>query len=178
MRFGFIGAAALALAVVSSLDAQQAITSATLGGRVQDDSGGFVSDVRISIHDLDRNQTTSTISDSQGRYNFARLPPGSYELRTEDARFASTVHRFDLAVGQAVNIPLRLTVTGGSTSIVVTENLAGLETVRTQIAESVRPREIDSLPLNGRNYTDLALLLPGVSRTNTGASQQFAETSA
>ena len=53
-----------------------------------------------------------------------------------------------------------------------------VETVRTQITETIRPREINELPLNGRNYLDLALLVPGVSPTNTGSNQRFAETSA
>jgi hypothetical protein len=53
-----------------------------------------------------------------------------------------------------------------------------IETVRTQVAETIRPREIDQLPLNGRNYIDFALLIPAVSRTNTGNNQRFAETSA
>ena len=53
-----------------------------------------------------------------------------------------------------------------------------VETVRTQITETIRPREINELPLNGRNYLDLALLIPGVSPTNTGSNQRFAETSA
>ena len=53
-----------------------------------------------------------------------------------------------------------------------------VETVRTQITETIRPNEINELPLNGRNYLDLALLIPGVSPTNTGSNQRFAETSA
>jgi len=53
-----------------------------------------------------------------------------------------------------------------------------VETVRTQITETIHPREINELPLNGRNYLDLALLVPGVSPTNTGSNQRFAETSA
>jgi hypothetical protein len=53
-----------------------------------------------------------------------------------------------------------------------------IETVRTQITETIHPREINELPLNGRNYLDLALLIPGVSPTNTGSNQRFAETSA
>src|SRR6185295_13299913 len=53
-----------------------------------------------------------------------------------------------------------------------------IETVRTQVTETIRPGEINELPLNGRNFLDLALLIPGVSATNTGSNQRFAETSA
>ncbi|MGB8508160.1 MAG: TonB-dependent receptor, partial [Pyrinomonadaceae bacterium] len=57
-------------------------------------------------------------------------------------------------------------------------NVAVVETTRTQVAETVLPKDVENLPLNGRNFLDLALLLPGVSRTNTGSVQRFAETSA
>ena len=53
-----------------------------------------------------------------------------------------------------------------------------IELNRTQVAETIVPTEIDELPLNGRNYLDLALLLPAVSKTNTGNNERFAETSA
>src|SRR6185503_10308166 len=53
-----------------------------------------------------------------------------------------------------------------------------IETVRTQVTETIRPAEINDLPLNGRNYLDLALLIPAVAPTNTGSNQRFAETSA
>ena len=58
------------------------------------------------------------------------------------------------------------------------EQALSLETVRSEVAGTVTTKEVTDLPLNGRNYLDLALLIPGVSRTNTGTSQRFAETSA
>src|SRR2546430_592463 len=53
-----------------------------------------------------------------------------------------------------------------------------VEAGRTQVADRVTPQEVDTLPLNGRNYLDLALLAPNVSRTNTRSNDRFAETSA
>ncbi|MDQ6700673.1 MAG: TonB-dependent receptor, partial [Acidobacteriota bacterium] len=67
---------------------------------------------------------------------------------------------------------------GSSTAIVVTSDVPVIEAARTQLGETILPREIDNLPLNGRNFLDLALLAPGVSRTNTGSNERFAETSA
>jgi hypothetical protein len=75
-------------------------------------------------------------------------------------------------------VPLKLAVASVSGQVNVTTDVPVIETVRTQVAETIRPAEIDDLPLNGRNYLDLALLVPGVSRTNTGSNQRFAETSA
>ena len=76
-------------------------------------------------------------------------------------------------------MPIKLIVGSvtGNVSI-ATADVPVLETTRTQLAETIMPRDIETLPLNGRNYLDLALLVPGVSRTNTGSNQRFAETSA
>ena len=60
----------------------------------------------------------------------------------------------------------------------VTGEVSVLETARSQIAGTVAQTEVQSLPLNGRNFLDLALLIPGVSPTNVGSTQLFAETSA
>jgi hypothetical protein len=73
---------------------------------------------------------------------------------------------------------LKLTVENIKENVDVTADLPVIETVRTQLAETVLPREIDSLPLNGRNYLDLAALTPGVTRSNPVANQRFPETSA
>jgi hypothetical protein len=71
-----------------------------------------------------------------------------------------------------------LNVASAETSIVVTAEGAVLEAARTQIAGTVSQAETRALPLNGRNFLDLALLVPGVSPTNTASNQLFAETSA
>jgi hypothetical protein len=161
-----------------SLTAQQAITSATLGGRVEDPSGAAVAGVTVTIRNRNRDQQRSTQSDRQGRYQFLYLTPGDYDLSVAEPRFQPFERRLALSLGQAVDLPVVLHIAGMNQSIEVTDAPLTLEAVRTQSSDTVSPRAIDSLPLNGRNYLDLALLVPGVSRTNTGAPQQFAETSA
>jgi hypothetical protein len=113
-----------------------------------------------------------------GRYRFASLPVGTYQLRVRRTGFTEFSQQLTLSIGQALDVPLRLSVAGVSETALVTGQPPVVETVRTQVTESVSPRDIATLPLNGRNYLDLALLVPGVSRTNTGANQRFAETSA
>lgn len=173
---------AVALALVCGLSAQalaqQTITSATLSGRVEDANGAGLSNASLSIRNLESNQQLSTQTDEAGRYRFSYLAVGSYQLTVEHAGFASLTEQLTLTIGQALDVPLRMTIEGVAASVQVTTDVPVIETARTQIAETVSPREIDSLPLNGRNYLDLALLVPAVSRTNTGAPQRFAETSA
>ncbi|HEV2802503.1 MAG TPA: TonB-dependent receptor [Pyrinomonadaceae bacterium] len=159
--------------------AQQTVTSATLGGRVEDESGaGIRGAVVVAVH-LDTQQQRSTTSDEAGRYRFLYLPVGDYQLTAEQQGFAPTRRRLTLTVGQTLDAPLQLTVAGLTETVSVSESdVPVIEIARTQIAETILPRDADTLPLNGRNYLDLALLVPGVSRTNTGSNQRFAETSA
>jgi hypothetical protein len=158
---------------------QQNVTSGTLSGRLEDSSGAVVSGANITVTNLETNQRLTTSSDGEGRYRFPYLRTGAYSVYIEAAGFAPVTKQFTVSVGQSLELPLKLEVAGvleqvniGSTDVPL------IETVRTQVTETIRPREIAELPLNGRNYLDLALLVPGVSPTNTGSNQRFAETSA
>lgn len=170
----------LALLFISahSVIAQQTVTSATLSGRVQDASGAVVSGANLTAINLETNQKQVATTDSDGRYRFPYLQVGRYNLSIGAQGFTSLTKPLTLTVGQALDLPLKLEVAGVSAQVDVASDALMLETVRTQVTETIRPDDINSLPLNGRNYLDLALLIPGVSPTNTGSNQRFAETSA
>jgi hypothetical protein len=178
LRAVCFGAVIALASCLSPAFAQQTVTSATLGGRVEDASGAILSGATVIITSLDTNQTQTATSDVEGRYRFPYLPAGSYRLAVEQAGFSTLQRQLTLTIGQALDVPLKLTVAGVTGSVDITADVPLIEAARTQVAETVLPREIDALPLNGRNYLDLALLVPAVSRTNTGSNQRFAETSA
>ena len=158
--------------------AQQSVTSATLSGRIEDTRGAVVSGASITATHLETHQQLETISDDDGRYRFPYLRTGAYELKITAAGFSTTTSQLTVSVGQALDLPVKLDVAGISAQVNIGSDVPMVEIVRTQITETIRPREINELPLNGRNYLDLALLIPGVSPTNTGSNQRFAETSA
>ncbi|HKX31077.1 MAG TPA: carboxypeptidase regulatory-like domain-containing protein [Blastocatellia bacterium] len=158
--------------------AQQSMTSATLGGHVEDANGAAINGAALTVTQLERNQRFTLNSDAQGRFRFLYLPVGRYRLSAEAAGFTTFEQQLTLTVGQAVEVTLKLTVGSVTSKVEVGAEPPLVETVRTQIAETVLPREIDNLPLNGRNYLDLAALTPAVTRANPVANQRFAETSA
>jgi hypothetical protein len=168
----------LAAGAAGQVFAQQAVSSATLGGRVEDANGAAVGGAAVVITNLDTNQHTQATTDEGGRFRFSYVPVGDYRLLVECGGFSPSAMRLTLAVGQAAVVRVRLAVGGLAESVEVTGGAPLVEAARTQASETVTPREVDALPLNGRNYLDLALLVPGVSRTNTGSVQRFAETSA
>ena len=158
--------------------AQHNVTSATVTGIVQDASTAVVSGANVTARNIETNQATTTTTDHDGRYRFPYLRPAVYDLTVDATGFAPFTRQLTLLVGQALDVPIRLEVAGLAEYVSVGGGDLMIETVRTQLSETIRPRDIDELPLNGRNYLDLALLVPGVSPTNTGSNQRFAETSA
>jgi hypothetical protein len=158
--------------------AQQAVTSATLSGRVEDANGAAVAGAAIAAINLDQNRSSTAQSDSQGRFRFLYLPVGRYRLKIEAKGFYTLERDLTLTIGQALDAQLRLSVAGVAERLDIKPEATLIETVRTQVAETVLPAEVDRLPLNGRNYLDLAALTPAVTRANPVANQRFAETSA
>ena len=151
---------------LGSIYAQQTLTSAALSGTVEDESGARVPKASISAKNLDRNQSWTTESDAAGRFQFLLLPVGPYELKIAAPGFAPYTNQLTLTLGQAISVPARLRLEGTSETVLVTSSAPVIETVRTQLSETVASREIGNLPLNGRQFLDLALLSPAVSRTN------------
>jgi hypothetical protein len=158
--------------------AQQTITSASLRGRVEDASGAVVSGANLIATSVETNQKQTATTDYDGRYRFPYLQVGSYKLSIEAKGFAPLSRELTVTIGQALDLPIKLEVAGVSAQVNVGTDVPMVETVRTQVTETIRPREINDLPLNGHNYLDLALLIPAVAPTNTGSNQRFAETSA
>ncbi|MEK6336170.1 MAG: carboxypeptidase regulatory-like domain-containing protein [Acidobacteriota bacterium] len=158
--------------------AQQTVTSASLSGRITDASGSLVTGAVLTATALETNQKREARTDYDGRFRFPYLPVGAYELHIEAKGFVPLSKQLTLTVGQAIDVSLQLEVKGMAEHVTVNTDVPLIETVRTQLTETIRPAEIDQLPLNGRNYLDLAMLVPGVSPTNTGSNQRFAETSA
>jgi hypothetical protein len=158
--------------------AQQNVTSASLSGRIEDASGAVVSGASVTATHLETNQQLTTTSDYEGWFRFPYLRTGAYDLTIDAQGFATVTKQLTVSIGQSLDMPVKLDVAALSAQVNIGSDVPIIETVRTQITETIRTKEINELPLNGRNYLDLALLIPGVSPTNTGSNQRFAETSA
>ena len=160
------------------VDAQETINYASLGGRVIDPQGAVVPGAAVSARQIETNVTADTTTDSEGRFRFAYLRVGSYEVKVRRPGFADAVRTLNLTLGGAFDLPVALNVSGVDTAVTVTAEAPFLEAARSQIATTVPQLEVERLPMNGRNFLDLALLVPGVSPTNIGSTQLFPETSA
>jgi hypothetical protein len=157
---------------------QSSAASAAIEGRVQDTSDAPIPGAAVTVANVETNQQWHGTADGLGRYRFLSLPLGRYRVSASSAGFRGAARELTLAIGQAAHVALTLAIESVAEAVTITAAHSATDLTRTQSAENVSPEEVQTLPLNGRNYLDLALLTPGLSRTNLGSSQRFAETSA
>lgn len=139
-------------------------TSATLAGRALDTSGGVLPGVTVAAVHLDRNISRSAVTDAEGRYVMPAMPVGSYEVRAELSGFKPVVRSgVVLTVGQAAALDFTLELGGLVEAVSVTGVAPPVNTRTGELSYLVDSSAIEQLPLNGRNYTDLAFLQPGVT---------------
>ena len=170
--------AACAAGSVGRAGAQETINYASVSGRVTDPTGAVVTGASVAAKQTDTNQLASVQTDGDGRFRFPYLKVGPYEITVQQAGFADLTRRLTLTVGAAFELPMSLAVGAVKAEVLVTADAVVLEAARSQIAGTVAQTEVRNLPMNGRNFLDLALLVPGVSPPNLGSTQLFAETSA
>ena len=138
-------------------------TTATIGGTIHDASGGALPGVTVTARNLDTELVRAGLTGVEGRYNIAGLPPGQYDLRAELSGFRPYVRRaVTLTIGQSLVLNVTLQVGGVSEEVTVAGDVTLVNTSTPELSYLVGAEAIERLPLNGRNYTDLALMQPGV----------------
>src|SRR5581483_10130597 len=158
--------------------AAQASRTASVTGVVRDVSNAVVSGAAVEITNRFTNQLWQTSTDARGRFRLLYLPVGDYRLSVESDGFSTATTNLTLGVGNEIDVPIVLVPAAVSEAVDVAVPAPLVEARRTEMAATIAPREVDTLPLNGRNYLDLALLAPNVSRTILRTNDRFAETSA
>ena len=143
----------------------QQAANATLTGTLTDQLGALVAGAKITATQTATGVTRDTVSNENGLYVFSNMTPGDYELRLEAPGFAIKVTKaVPLKVGQTVTLNVRLDVELKE-SIVddITYRPPLVDNSNSVIDGVIVSREVESLPLNGRNFLELALLIPGNS---------------
>ena len=174
----FVAVLLVAFATAGIAAAQETVNQGTISGRVLDQQGAAVPGALLTARHTATNVAVDVTTDANGRFRFPYLRIGPYELRVRLQGFKENARSIVLSAGSAFDLSIALEVAGIESAVTVIANTEALETARSQIVGTVPQAEVQNLPLNGRNFLDLALLVPGVSPTNTNSTQLFAETSA
>jgi hypothetical protein len=137
----------------------------SITGTVKDPSGAAVSGATVVVTSPERGITRKTTSNSAGEYNESALSPGSYDIIVTAAGFKKYEAKgVTLDVGEKARVDAPLEVGAITTEVIVQgENVAQVETQSSELAGTVTGKEITQLELNGRNFTTLVTLVPGVS---------------
>jgi hypothetical protein len=139
------------------------ITSATISGTIKDQTGAVLPGVDVVVKNVDTGLSRSALTDGNGYFTIPGLPPGSYETRASLQGFGTAVERVVLAVAQEAGLTLTLKVSATEESVTVVGASPLVDTRSAAMSAVVTEKTISELPLNGRNYIDLALLQPGVA---------------
>jgi Carboxypeptidase regulatory-like domain/TonB dependent receptor len=154
-----------ALSGSTSISHGQQASLATLSGRVFDPNGALVSGAEVAVTQKSTGIERKTKTNDEGIYVLTNLPVGEYEVKIQSAGFAPRSVSVVLQVGQSEALRTTLSIATVKTdqNMIISDRLAIVNTETSVVDGVVAGRAIESLPLNGRNFLELALLLPGNS---------------
>lgn len=161
----FILALVASLVWATAADAQQ--TTGTVIGRVLDDQGAAIPGATITVTSPSTGFTRSDVSDAEGVYRLRALPVGNFDIAVELAGFASVDRKGVVVnVGQTITLDFTLKVAALAETVIVTGQTPLIEATVSSVGGVVDIGRIESIPLNGRQFANLAATLPGVGLGN------------
>ncbi len=169
--FGLATIFALLILTVTSSPVHAQVTGATLAGTVTDPSGSIIAGAEVAIKDLGTGIVRTVTTDSAGLYSAPNLPAGLYEVAVTAAGFSKAVQsNLTLSVGQQQSLNIALKVGESTQTVTVSESAPTVELTSATLSAQVNATTVRELPLNGRDWTQLATLQPGVNTVRTQAS--------
>jgi hypothetical protein len=154
----------LSLGVTLSIGSTAFAQDASVIGTVTDESKAVLVGVTITATNLETGTQNTSVTDDKGAYRFASLTAGKYKLQSELNGFVSVViPSVELLVGQNATVPFTLKMAAVSESVTVTVGAPLVDTTSNQVAGNVDRRQMESLPLQGRNWMELSKLVKGIT---------------
>jgi hypothetical protein len=159
MKWACLMVVAIVLVLMAGRSVAAQVNTADLSGQVTDPQGKAVPKARVMVKNLATGISRTVESDADGNYKFVGLAPGRYELRVEGGTgLAKLVNpEIVLTIGQSAEFNAHLQLQSGSESVTVTGEAELIESARTAATETVGQRQIENLPINGRNYINFTL---------------------
>ena len=156
-------ASAIVLFVTASASAQEA----SVVGTIADESKAVLPGVTVTATNLDSGGLAVAVTDERGEYRLPKLPPGRYKFQAELSGFATVViPNVELLVGQNGTVPFTLKVAAVSEVLTVTAEAPFVDISTSQVAGNVNRRQMEELPLQGRNWMELSMMVKGITTNN------------
>ncbi|HJT87448.1 MAG TPA: carboxypeptidase regulatory-like domain-containing protein [Bryobacteraceae bacterium] len=145
-------------------------STATISGTVTDMSGAAIGEASIQVRNVGTGISQSVASNAQGRYQVPDLAIGVYDVQASKTGFQTVVHTgITLTVGSQPVVDFSLPVGQAQQTVTVESEVSQVETQSTDVGALVESKQVTELPLNGRNFTQLLTLAPGVVQIPQGA---------
>jgi len=157
----------LLLSLGSAKAFAQATASATIQGTVTDKSGAVVTGAEVVAKNKATDVTRTAASDETGSYRFELLPVGTYAVSVTKRGFAVFSQTIEVLVGQTATVNAELKPGAESEVIEVTSEAPLLDQAKTDVSQNITPKEVEELPMVGRDVANLAYLAPGVKATDS-----------
>ena len=143
----------------------------SLEGTVRDPQGAVVQNAAVTVRNKATNSTKTAVTNEEGHYRILQLQPGSYEVAASGSGFKrSVLESVQVQVGQIASADVGLEVGGTAESVTVNATAeAQIERTDNTVSGVVNTKQIENLPLNGRNFLDLAQLQPGTEKVDGGS---------
>src|SRR6187549_2371203 len=143
----------------------------SIEGTIKDPQGAVVQNATVTVRNIATNASRTVVSNDEGRYRILQLQPGNYEVKATAANFKQSVlESVTVQVGQIAAADISLEVGGAAEVVTVTpDSEAQIERSDNTVSGVVGTRQIENLPLNGRNFLDLAQLQPGTEKVDGGS---------
>jgi len=155
---------AVCLLVLFGVSLAWASVGGSISGTVKDATGGVVPGARVSVREVSTGLTAGVRTDAKGHYTLPALPVGRYEMGVQADGFRGYALK-DIVLDTSAELTIDVPLAVGSVAqtVTVTDNALHVETSSTQLGEVISGRQMTAVPLNGRSYTDLLSLQPGVA---------------
>jgi hypothetical protein len=147
--------------------AEAQATGANVGGVVTDESGARLPGVVITITNIANGRAQVLTTGEQGNYRAVALQPAPYALKAELAGFTTVQRDITLTVGADLNVDFKLSIATLQENVTVTGAGATVEVTKSELSSVVLPEQVNTLPSLGRNFLELAQLLPGTGPDNS-----------
>jgi hypothetical protein len=155
--------AIVAIAVTGTGQARAQVAGANLTGTVKDSSGGIIPNAQVAVTDVATGVTRNVSAGSAGLYTAPNLLPGTYDVRVTAMGFSTELQRgITLTVGAQQVLDFTMRVGQISQTVEVNTEAPTVELTSSELGATVNATTVRELPLNGRSWTDLASLQPGV----------------
>ena len=163
-RFRFAIAAFAVLALPITAFAQLDVGG--IDGRVLDESKAAVPGVAITARKVNTGLVRSVMSSASGTYRIGSLPAGDYEVTTELTGFAKQSRKVTVQVASQVTLDFTMTVSGQTETLTVVGEAPLVSTTTSDVGQVITQKLVENIPLNGRKFQDLSLLVPGTRSSN------------